>query len=145
MPTTFPWRRWLWGAGAVVLCVAFAHYCVQIVPADAPPRPVGAFDRVPEAVGVVNKVQLGLPARAVSYFGVGHLYFNGFAVPDVDSGGAGSGAHVADAVFNRYWLDHLRSFSSPGLTWSQGPARFHLIIAGFERLSNFPEIGPVCI
>ncbi|MBH1999645.1 MAG: M23 family metallopeptidase [Sphingomonadaceae bacterium] len=29
-------RGWAWGAGALIACAAFAHFCVRIVPADAP-------------------------------------------------------------------------------------------------------------
>ena len=31
-------RAWGGGAAALLLCAAFAHYCVRIVPADAPQR-----------------------------------------------------------------------------------------------------------
>lgn len=31
-------RAWGGGVAALLLCAAFAHYCVRIVPADAPPR-----------------------------------------------------------------------------------------------------------
>lgn len=29
-------RKWAWAALALLLCLAFAHFCVRIVPADAP-------------------------------------------------------------------------------------------------------------
>ena len=29
-------RKWAWATLALVLCVAFAHFCVRILPADAP-------------------------------------------------------------------------------------------------------------
>lgn len=29
-------RKWAWAALALMLCVAFAHFCVRIVPGDAP-------------------------------------------------------------------------------------------------------------
>ena len=65
MPTTFKWRRWLWGAGAVALCVAFAHYCVQIVPADAP-LPNAKAPAAQSASGTLLIPVEGVPASALT-------------------------------------------------------------------------------
>ena len=65
MPTTFRWRRWLWGAGVVVLCVAFAHYCVQIVPADAPLSPAKPPVAKSSSGALLIPVE-GVPASALT-------------------------------------------------------------------------------
>ena len=65
MPTTFKWRRWLWGAAVVALCVAFAHYCVQIVPADAP-LPADKAPAAQSASGTLLIPVEGVPASALT-------------------------------------------------------------------------------
>lgn len=56
-------RRWAWAAFALLLCVAFAHFCVRIVPADrnAPPQEQSA----PEANVLLVPVR-GVPAEALA-------------------------------------------------------------------------------
>ncbi|MET0248896.1 MAG: M23 family metallopeptidase [Sphingobium sp.] len=58
------WRRWAWAALALLLCVAFAHFCVRIVPADedAPVSPEPA--RLQEGALVVPVE--AFPAKALT-------------------------------------------------------------------------------
>jgi murein DD-endopeptidase MepM/ murein hydrolase activator NlpD len=65
VPTTFRWCRWLWGAGAVALCVAFAHFCVQIVPADAP-LPASKAPAAKSAPGALLIPVEGVPVSALT-------------------------------------------------------------------------------
>ena len=56
-------RGWAWAAVALVACVAFAHYCVRIVPADYPALP----GEGPAASGTRLLIPVeGVPASALS-------------------------------------------------------------------------------
>lgn len=50
-------RGWLWGAGALIFCVLFVRFCVQIVPSDAPMP-----DKIPSTV---NHMPLLIPVEGV--------------------------------------------------------------------------------
>ncbi len=53
-------RKWTWAALALLLCVAFAHFCVRIVPGDAPAdTPVSAGE------GAVREGRLLIPVEGV--------------------------------------------------------------------------------
>jgi len=69
------------------------------LPFVAAPR-AGAFQGILEAVGMIDKVQLGFPAGTVRRRRVGDIDFYGFPVPDMDFRGTSRGAHVAEAVFD---------------------------------------------
>ena len=66
-------RAWGGGAAALLLCAAFAHYCVRIVPADAPqrasapPEPRAAPSRAdrPVATGALLIPVEGIPPSAL--------------------------------------------------------------------------------
>ena len=66
-------RAWGGGAAALLLCAAFAHYCVRIVPADAPqrasapPEPRAAPPRAdrPVATGALLIPVEGIPPSAL--------------------------------------------------------------------------------
>jgi murein DD-endopeptidase MepM/ murein hydrolase activator NlpD len=49
-------RKWAWAALALVLCVAFVHFCVRIVPGDAP---------VPAGESSVREGHLLIPVKGM--------------------------------------------------------------------------------
>jgi hypothetical protein len=51
---------------------------------------------------MVDKVQLGLPAGTGGYLRVGNINLDNLPVLDVDFGGTGLGAHVAETLFDFY-------------------------------------------
>lgn len=53
-------RRFVWIALAILLCIAFAHFCVRIVPADAP------VPRKPITTGALLIPVEGVPAAALT-------------------------------------------------------------------------------
>ena len=59
-------RRWGGIALALLLCVAFAHYCVRIVPADAPSAPSAPTAETPADSGILFIPVEGVPASALT-------------------------------------------------------------------------------
>ncbi|WP_298394260.1 M23 family metallopeptidase [Sphingobium sp.] len=59
-------RLWSGGAVALLLCVAFAHYCVRIVPADAPSTPSQPAAMTPADNGPLLIPVEGVPASALT-------------------------------------------------------------------------------
>lgn len=53
-------RRWAWAALALLLCVAFAHFCVRILPGDAPADPP-----MPAGESSVREGRLLIPVEGV--------------------------------------------------------------------------------
>ncbi|MDO7833621.1 M23 family metallopeptidase [Sphingobium sp. HBC34] len=58
-------RAWCGGVGALLLCIAFVHFCVRIVPADAPSVQREASDAGAQAGPLLIPVE-GVPASALS-------------------------------------------------------------------------------
>lgn len=58
-------RAWGGGLAALLLCAAFAHFCVRIVPADAPSAPTGTADAAARAGPLLMPVE-GVPATALT-------------------------------------------------------------------------------
>lgn len=75
---TAHWRRWVWAGLAVLLCVAFLHFCVRIIPTDEE-APV-AQDSAPEIGGFVVPVQGVRSAALVDSFA--HARADGARVHD---------------------------------------------------------------
>ncbi|MEC3949554.1 M23 family metallopeptidase [Sphingobium sp. HWE2-09] len=59
-------RRWIGAGLAVLFCVAFAHFCVRIVPADAPDTSAPPSQSDPVDNGVLLIPVEGVPASALT-------------------------------------------------------------------------------
>jgi hypothetical protein len=105
-----------------------------------------ALYRVLEAVGTINKVELGLPAGAVGYRRIGDINLDNPAVPYVDFDRAGRGAHIAYAFFHFYRFVHygFRSYLG-GIVWLDFRSWAAFIIAGRIYLTKIIASGRLFI